>query len=164
MLPAIAVGHAEIMASFRVTGKRTTNGGQSWASHQSKCLTHTQTYTGHGCYIQGVRLKGSVAGSRGRSPVASRPPWMVLAACVGHDTNLFFPQPGTHLRSDIREAKKICATCPVKMACLNYALNMEQISPRSCPGIWGGTHERERSRIIHQLSHMDEVPSELLPT
>ena len=142
----------------------TTNGGQSWASHQSRCLTHTQTYTGHGCYIQAVRLRANVAGNPGRSAVASRPPWMVLAACIGHDTNLFFPQPGTHLRSDIREAKKICGTCPVKMACLNYALNLEQISPRSCPGIWGGTHERERSRIIHQMCHMDEVPSELQPT
>lgn len=72
---------------------------------------------------------------------------MALGACKGYDVNLFFPQPGVRLRADIAAAKAICATCPVRIDCLNYALALESASPRSCPGIWGGTHERERLRM-----------------
>ena len=40
-----------------------------------------------------------------------------------------------------KEAKAICADCPYKVRCLEYALkNHEQ-------GIWGGTTERERTTI-----------------
>ena len=41
-----------------------------------------------------------------------------------------------------KEAKAICAECPYKVRCLEYALkNHEQ-------GIWGGTTERDRRRIL----------------
>jgi hypothetical protein len=41
-----------------------------------------------------------------------------------------------------KEAKAICAECPYKVRCLEYALkNHEQ-------GIWGGTTERDRRRIM----------------
>jgi hypothetical protein len=41
-----------------------------------------------------------------------------------------------------KEAKAICAECPYKVRCLAYALkNNEQ-------GIWGGTTERDRRRIM----------------
>jgi WhiB family redox-sensing transcriptional regulator len=41
-----------------------------------------------------------------------------------------------------KEAKAICAECPYKIRCLEYALkNHEQ-------GIWGGTTERDRRRIL----------------
>lgn len=39
------------------------------------------------------------------------------------------------------EAKTICSSCPVRLACLQHALaNKEQ-------GIWGGTTENERTAI-----------------
>ena len=41
------------------------------------------------------------------------------------------------------EAKSICAICPVRLSCLEHAL-----SSRERDGVWGGTTEKERRRII----------------
>ena len=46
---------------------------------------------------------------------------------------------------DAGEAKAICAQCPVRQACLEYAL-----TNRERDGVWGGATERERRRIIRQ--------------
>jgi WhiB family redox-sensing transcriptional regulator len=43
------------------------------------------------------------------------------------------------------EAKAICAACPVRVSCLEYAITV-----RERDGVWGGTTERERRRIIRQ--------------
>jgi hypothetical protein len=44
-----------------------------------------------------------------------------------------------------KEAKAICAECPYKVRCLTYALkNSEQ-------GIWGGTTERDRRKLLVSL-------------
>jgi len=40
------------------------------------------------------------------------------------------------------QAKKVCAECPYRIACLQYALKVPQIQ-----GIWGGTTERDRMGI-----------------
>jgi len=40
-----------------------------------------------------------------------------------------------------KEAKAICAECPYKKACLEFALKYSEI------GIWGGTTELERRRM-----------------
>jgi Transcription factor WhiB len=40
-----------------------------------------------------------------------------------------------------QEAKAICAECPYKKACLEFALKYSEI------GIWGGTTELERRRM-----------------
>jgi WhiB family redox-sensing transcriptional regulator len=40
------------------------------------------------------------------------------------------------------EAKKVCAECPYRMACLQYALKQPELH-----GIWGGTTERDRVNI-----------------
>lgn len=40
------------------------------------------------------------------------------------------------------EAKLLCNSCPYKEACLEFALKNPQA------GIWGGTTERERKRLI----------------
>jgi WhiB family redox-sensing transcriptional regulator len=64
-----------------------------------------------------------------------KPAWVAEGACIGVDPEWFFPDRG----EDVRRAKAICATCPVKDECLEYALeNREKF------GIWGGTSERER--------------------
>ena len=64
--------------------------------------------------------------------------WQDQAACLGIDPDLFFPERG----ASTREAKGICASCSVKVDCLEYALaNSEKF------GIWGGLSERERRRI-----------------
>ena len=40
-------------------------------------------------------------------------------------------------------ARKVCSDCPVKSPCLEYALEH-----RIDHGVWGGTSERERRRIL----------------
>ena len=40
-----------------------------------------------------------------------------------------------------KEAKAVCAECPYKIRCLEYAIKYHEI------GIWGGTTERERRAI-----------------
>ena len=63
------------------------------------------------------------------------PDWHQHAACAGTDPDLFFPGRG----ESITGARRVCATCPVKAECLDYAIrNGETI------GVWGGTSERER--------------------
>ena len=63
------------------------------------------------------------------------PAWHQHAACAGTNPDLFFPGRGV----PITDARRVCATCPVKAECLDYAItNGETI------GVWGGTSERER--------------------
>jgi WhiB family redox-sensing transcriptional regulator len=62
---------------------------------------------------------------------------------------VFFP-PAYVERKDQKEereqrAKAICATCPVREACLEFAL-----TNREHDGVWGGATERERRRIVRQ--------------
>ncbi|MEV5983203.1 WhiB family transcriptional regulator [Streptomyces sp. NPDC052114] len=66
--------------------------------------------------------------------------WLRDAACRNADPELFFPigSTGPAVR-DVREAKRICARCPVIEECLDYALTTGQTS-----GVWGGTCEEER--------------------
>lgn len=65
-------------------------------------------------------------------------PWAHRGKCYGEDPDIWFPSDG----DGVRKAQRICATCPVKTQCLEYALenNIDH-------GIWGGKSERERRRI-----------------
>lgn len=67
--------------------------------------------------------------------------WRQHAACRGIDPNIFYPVSD----DDAEEAKGICAACPVRQACLEYAL-----ANRERDGVWGGATERERRRIVRQ--------------
>ena len=58
------------------------------------------------------------------------------AACAGMDPEKFFPFPPQ--TAEIEEAKAVCRQCPVKAACLAWALDNEDF------GVWGGTSEDER--------------------
>ena len=64
--------------------------------------------------------------------------WRELAACRGADLNLFFPERG----ETAGPARQVCAACPVRQACLDYA-----ITNRITHGIWGGLTERERRAL-----------------
>lgn len=70
--------------------------------------------------------------------------WRQRAACKGLDPNLFFPA-GERNEEDVertRQAKAICGCCPMRSACLEFALaGHEQW------GIWGGTTAVERRAI-----------------
>lgn len=67
--------------------------------------------------------------------------WRDRARCRGADPEIFFPLDD----EDAAEAKEICASCPVREACLEYA-----ITHRERIGVWGGLTERERRRLIRQ--------------
>jgi WhiB family transcriptional regulator, redox-sensing transcriptional regulator len=67
--------------------------------------------------------------------------WMDNASCVGEDANLWFPNDKDAVNK-AKQAKVICADCPVKMQCLELALT-ERISY----GIWGGLTSDERDRL-----------------
>jgi WhiB family redox-sensing transcriptional regulator len=65
--------------------------------------------------------------------------WMAVGNCAHEDPATFFPSDGV----GVDVARRICASCPVKDPCLEHAL-----SNRIDHGVWGGTSERERRRIL----------------
>ena len=67
------------------------------------------------------------------------PLWYYRAACQGMDTELFFPtadEPPT-------EALAVCADCPVRDRCLDYA-----VEHNLTDGVWGGrsAYQRKQAR------------------
>lgn len=71
-------------------------------------------------------------------PWPDKPAWMAEAACRGVDPGLFYPERG----ASTRVPKSICADCPVKVTCLDYAIEQGERT-----GVWGGTSERQRRTI-----------------
>ena len=68
--------------------------------------------------------------------------WWAQAACGGVDATLFFPEADDDPALD---AKAVCADCPARVACLDHALRNGEKA-----GVWGGTTERDRRRIVRQ--------------
>ena len=78
---------------------------------------------------------------RHRSPAAPAPSsggWRYRAACRGADLDLFFPGRG----ESAEPARRVCARCPVREPCLDYALRHGITH-----GIWGGLAERDRRAL-----------------
>jgi WhiB family redox-sensing transcriptional regulator len=78
---------------------------------------------------------------RHRSPAAPAPfvaRWRELAACRGADLGLFFPGRG----ESAEPARQVCAGCPVREPCLDYALGNGITH-----GVWGGLAERDRRAL-----------------
>ena len=72
-------------------------------------------------------------------PVPALAGWRYRAACRGTDLSVFFP-------GRAEPARQVCAGCPVRQPCLDYAL-----SHAITHGIWGGLTERDRRplRVHH---------------
>jgi WhiB family transcriptional regulator, redox-sensing transcriptional regulator len=66
--------------------------------------------------------------------------WEARGACKHSDPELFFPVTarGPALRQ-LAKAKQVCERCPVRVQCLEYALQSGQSF-----GVWGGASEEER--------------------
>lgn len=66
--------------------------------------------------------------------------WRESAACRDQDPELFFPVsevgPGSE---QVRQAKAVCARCPVQQECLQYATDVGLAH-----GIFGGATPQER--------------------
>jgi WhiB family redox-sensing transcriptional regulator len=65
--------------------------------------------------------------------------WRARGQCAQVDPELFFPEKG----GNSREAKRICAACPVREECLEDALGRSEQF-----GVWGGLTERERRMLL----------------
>ncbi|MGV1004515.1 MAG: WhiB family transcriptional regulator [Candidatus Nanopelagicales bacterium] len=82
-------------------------------------------------------------------PIDATWEWQEVGACRGADQDLFFhPQNErglARLRRD-RAAKMVCATCPVRVECADYA-----IRAREPYGVWGGMTEEERERVYLRI-------------
>jgi WhiB family transcriptional regulator, redox-sensing transcriptional regulator len=68
--------------------------------------------------------------------------WRRQGACAGAEPDLFFPISATAAAApQVARAKAICADCPVRSACLGFAMAHRDLS-----GIWGGTTDEERRK------------------
>ncbi len=67
--------------------------------------------------------------------------WRELGACRGLEPSIFYPDDD----DEALDAKAVCAVCSVRVACLEFALQV-----REKQGVWGGATERERRRLIRQ--------------
>src|SRR5580693_3018267 len=73
--------------------------------------------------------------------------WRAASACLNTDPDVFFPVPvGTAASKPAARALRICAGCPVRQECLDFAMESGEKD-----GIWGGTtpEERIRARRAH---------------
>jgi WhiB family redox-sensing transcriptional regulator len=64
--------------------------------------------------------------------------WADEGLCAQTDPEMFFPEKG----GDPTRAKAVCRRCPVRAACLDYAM-----ANKEAFGIWGGLSERERHAL-----------------
>jgi WhiB family transcriptional regulator, redox-sensing transcriptional regulator len=73
--------------------------------------------------------------------------WQQHGLCRASDATVFFPpvhfehKPEREARE--AKAKAICARCPVRVQCLDWAL-----ATREPHGVWGGYSESERKQIL----------------
>lgn len=58
---------------------------------------------------------------------------------LSQDPDLWFPAHGN--RAGAEQAKAVCAECPARQPCLEWALKYER------EGVWGGTTPHERQKI-----------------
>ena len=85
--------------------------------------------------------------------------WREQAMCRNYDPKVFFPRvshSGGNVQrvrhehaKQIKQAKRICAMCPVDLECLDYALQLQDNYNHKSHGcIWGGTTYAERVEIL----------------
>lgn len=71
------------------------------------------------------------------------PEWIADAPCSQADPELFFP--GPHEWAIIALAKQVCAACPVRQECLEWALDRGEKF-----GIYGGLTSTQRREVLRQ--------------
>jgi WhiB family transcriptional regulator, redox-sensing transcriptional regulator len=73
--------------------------------------------------------------------------WTDDAPCRELDPDLFFPSPEVAL-AGYAGVRRVCAACPVRTQCLDYAMAMEGNSDRfHRSGMWGGLTPGERAAL-----------------
>lgn len=66
--------------------------------------------------------------------------WLDDAVCAGMDQRAFFAT-GNHARAQVFAAQRVCATCPVRTECRNWAIESGERW-----GVWGGMSQHELRR------------------
>lgn len=77
--------------------------------------------------------------------------WRDDATCGQIGGDLWFPEKG----NKAKEAREICADCPVIAECLRFALN----DPTIHHGIWAGKSPRE----LRDIRRLEGLPGAMLP-
>lgn len=75
-----------------------------------------------------------------------RPDWQKHAACAGMDVNIFFPKRGETEKA--KQAKKICASCPVVDDCREYSIELAK--EFDTVGIFGGLAAINRKHVMRE--------------
>lgn len=88
-------------------------------------------------------------------------PWMRDATCAGSgEPDVWFPDdPGQTGHRVTLGAKTVCASCPVRVQCLEYAMRTDVRY-----GIWGGTTPRERDQIRRTIRMTPRKPGRRRPS
>lgn len=74
--------------------------------------------------------------------------WMADAACGDGPQSVFFIEGKGHGSRPYHAARAICAECPVRQRCLDYAMAVEgDASGHDRFGVWGGLSPAERAEL-----------------
>ena len=68
--------------------------------------------------------------------------WQEDAACHSTDPEAFFPDASATITAG---ARRVCGRCPVRAACLEYALTQGEWH-----GIWGGLSVEQRRALVRE--------------
>jgi WhiB family redox-sensing transcriptional regulator len=80
--------------------------------------------------------------------------WREAAACEGKPFRWFFPEVESPVSMNVRHARQVCASCPVKAECLAFALNT------GGPGIYAGTTRRMRRALPEVAALLVQVQAQ----
>jgi WhiB family transcriptional regulator, redox-sensing transcriptional regulator len=90
-----------------------------------------------GSQLRGVRIRG-VEERTVIDIFVGHEPWMELGECRSHPPDHMFPENST----EVARALDICALCPVRTTCLQWALDNDERY-----GTWGGVSEAGLNRL-----------------
>jgi WhiB family redox-sensing transcriptional regulator len=79
------------------------------------------------------------------------------ANCLTTDPDVFMPEGKDHIKIT-RQAKALCAECPLVLTCLDYAIKNKEW------GIWGGTTMKERKHLERFPTRKEEYIRTLIRT
>jgi len=90
------------------------------------------------------------------------PDWYYQAACGSADKSVFFGSSSPEDRpaytlTTIKEARAMCAVCPVFNDCLTHA-----IKRREDYGLWAGTTMRQRKALFKKIDSGQTTEQEVL--
>lgn len=73
---------------------------------------------------------------------AVSPAWMTAATCAQIGGDMWFPEKGVN-GTTIAMVKAMCAECPVRLQCLEWAIETE-----SWDGVFGGLSSKQRRKVV----------------